>query len=129
MCVELKPPNNNTDCPVAFPFQLHLSIENNAYATAGKIKLGHFWLYLFLPTAGMSADFPDDHGGMSTDFTIEKCNTEQCIAISLHDDMMLEQVESFFVSLERTTGLDKRIILHNDYVLKEVIILDDESEW
>ena len=76
----------------------------------------------------MSAEFPDDHGGISTNFTIEKCSTEQCIAIPLHDDMILEQVESFFVSLERTTGLDERVILHNGYVLKEVIIMDDDGE-
>ena len=32
VCVELKPPYNNAACPVAFPFQLHLSMQNN---TAG----------------------------------------------------------------------------------------------
>ena len=72
--------------------------------------------------------FPDDHGGVSANLTMEKCRLEKCITIPLHNDMMLEQVEAFSVSLERTNDLDERIVLHNDYVHKEVIIMDDDGE-
>ena len=129
MCVELKPPYNNTDCPVAFPFQLHLSMQND---TAGMnlFKPGYMLMYvalsLFFATIIV---VPDDHGGVSTNITIEKCSTGQCITIPLYNDMMLEQVETFRVSLERVNDLDERIILHNDYVHKEVIIVDDDGEW
>ena len=35
VCVMTKPPTN-TDCPVAFPFTLHLAIEESERTTAGK---------------------------------------------------------------------------------------------
>ena len=72
--------------------------------------------------------FPEDHRGVPTDFIIGKCSSEECITIPIHDDMMLENVESFNVILERTTDLNERITLHNDYVYKNVFIVDDDGE-
>ena len=77
----------------------------------------------------MPAVFPKDHGGVSMDFIIEKCRNKQCERIPLHNDSMVERDEVFSVSLERTTGLDERIMLHNDYEHKKVTIVDDDGEW
>ena len=77
----------------------------------------------------MPAVFPEDHGGVSMDFIIEKCSTEQCVPIPLRNDMMVERKEVFSVFLERTTGLNERIMLQSDYKHKEVTIVDDDGEW
>ena len=43
--------------------------------------------------------------------------------------MIVEQLESFFVSLERPDDLNERIILDSGYTEMEVIIFDNDSKW
>ena len=53
--------------------------------------------------------------------------TMECVNITIHDDVMLERNETFLVSLERTAGLNQRIVL--DITEKTVTIVDDDREW
>ena len=57
------------------------------------------------------------------------CISESCIRIPITDDMAVEQRESFFVSLQRTDGLDTRIQIDPNFDEKEVIIFDDDSKY
>ena len=74
-------------------------------------------------------DFSGDHLGMSADLVFAPCDSERCHKIPINDDMIVEQPESFFVTLERSDGLDDRIRLHRDFTNKEVTILDNDSKW
>ena len=64
---------------------------------------------------------------MSTDMTFEASETEKCLSIPIADTLGLEQDESFFVTLQRTDGLDERIQL-NAAVVGEIEIVDDDGE-
>ena len=75
------------------------------------------------------ADFIGDHSGVSGDLVFSTCISESCIRIPITDDMMVEQRESFFVSLQRTEGLDTRIQIDPDFDEKEVTIVDDDSKY
>ena len=55
------------------------------------------------------------------------CNTLQCTEIVIVDDSKVELTESFFVTLERTAGLDSRITLVR--VDGEVEIIDDDGDY
>ena len=54
---------------------------------------------------------PIDYGELSTILNFPTCGTRQCVNVSIVDDDVLENVESFDVTLERTPGLDVRITL------------------
>ena len=66
-----------------------------------------------------------DYGALSTIVTFGECDTCQCVDITIVDDGVLENVESFFVSLESTPGLDSRITLNPTRA--EVQITDNEG--
>ena len=64
-----------------------------------------------------------DYIGPSTILRFPTCGTRQCVNVSIVDDDVLENVESFYVTLERTPGLDVRITL--DPVDGIISITDD----
>ena len=66
-----------------------------------------------------------DYIGLSTILNFPACETKQCVNVTIVDDDVLENVESFDVTLERTPGLDMRITL--DPVDGVVEITDDEG--
>ena len=71
-----------------------------------------------------------DHDGVSGDLVFPTCISESCIRIPITDDMMVEhRTESFFVSLQRTEGLDERIQIDSNFDEKEVTILDNDSKY
>ena len=66
-----------------------------------------------------------DYYSASTILTFGACDTQQCTEIPLVDDVIVELTESFFVTLERTPGLDSRITLDPDNGVVE--ITDDDG--
>ena len=52
-----------------------------------------------------------DYNHTSYNLTFDTCDTRQCTEIPIVDDMIVELTESFFVTLEKTPGLDSRITL------------------
>ena len=68
---------------------------------------------------------PMDYTVLSEVLMFAACERRQCVNIIIQDDGVPEQLESFFVTLERTTGLDSRITL--DPVDAEIEILDSNS--
>ena len=55
------------------------------------------------------------------------CDTRQCTEIPIVDVMIVELTESFFVTLERTPGLDSRITL--DPVDGAIELIDDDGVY
>ena len=68
-----------------------------------------------------------DYINVSTILAFDTCDTRQCTEIPIVDDMIVELTESFFVTLERTPGLDSRITL--DPVDGEIEITDDDGVY
>jgi hypothetical protein len=90
------------DCPIEFPFSVGLSTRDG------------------LATSSM------DYGAlMSTILLFDTCQTKQCALIGIEDDENIEDVENFFVTLERTPGLNDRITL--DPIDGEIQISDNEA--
>ena len=67
-----------------------------------------------------------DYIGLSTILSFPTCGTRQCVNVSLESDGVLEDVESFGVTLERTPNLDMRITLKP--VDGIVYIIDDGEQ-
>ena len=66
---------------------------------------------------------PMDYGSVSHNLTFDECENRSCTEITIMEDMIVEMTESFFITLERTPGLDSRIDL--DPVNGVVEIIDD----
>ena len=66
-----------------------------------------------------------DYIGLSTILSFPACGTRECVNVTIVDDSVLENVESFDVTLERTPALDMRITL--DPVDGVVEITDDDG--
>ena len=65
-----------------------------------------------------------DYVGLSTILSFPKCGAKQCVNVTIVDDDVLENVESFHVTLERTPGLDMRITL---YPVDGVVEITDDD--
>ena len=59
--------------------------------------------------------------------TFEPMNPESCVTIAIRNSVDLEMPESFFVSLQKPSGLDDRISINTDEDETEVEIIDDDS--
>ena len=59
-------------------------------------------------------------------FFFDACTTRVCEALTVMDDDISERVESFYLTLERTSDLDNRIILNRRE--GEVTINDDDGK-
>ena len=55
------------------------------------------------------------------------CETKQCVDVTIVGDVVLENVESFHVTLERTSGLDMRITCTLDPVDGIINIRDNDK--
>ena len=64
-------------------------------------------------TTLISTVAPMDYIGLSTILMFEACQRRRCVNVTIVDDEVLErEVESFTVTLQRTTGLNNRITLN-----------------
>ena len=96
---------NVTECPIQFPFQVMFTTADN---TAGKTKLDVNTDPLVVP---LSAVATTDYSTVSTILQFSACQRRVCVNITIQSDGVPEQTESFFVTLERTPGLDSKVTL------------------
>ena len=120
-------------CPVDFNFDLKISTRNDSAGNDQCPILRDFDFNLgitFLLTENLLlfADSPADHVALSKILTINKCSNRKCVDITIQDDLVWEQRESFHVMLEKPPGFDEERIKLG-IVKKEVTILDDDGEW
>ena len=66
---------------------------------------------------------PMDYIGMDTTLEFDECDTKHCVNVTVSNDVTLELVESFFVTLEWTV---RRPIFNP--ILGEIKIMDDRDE-
>ena len=66
-----------------------------------------------------------DYGTVTRLFMLDSCKTRQCIEITVRNDAVLENMESFFVNLLQTADLDSRINLYPAVTVIEII--DDDG--
>ena len=66
-----------------------------------------------------------DYGFVSDILRFDACETRKCTEIPIVNDTIVEMTESFFITLERTRGLDFRINLDPDNGVVEII--DDDG--
>ena len=52
------------------------------------------------------------------------CENKSCVNVKIYEDMILEEKEQFHVTLERTEGLDSRILLSPVNGLVEIMSTD-----
>ena len=70
----------------------------------------------------ISTESPTDYNIVSTQLMFNTCDSRQCSMITIVNDTIRETEEIFNVSIERTPGLDGRIIL--DPVEAEIETID-----
>ena len=70
--------------------------------------------------------FTADYNKVSVVLIFEACMTRVCEALSIVDDDISERMESFYLTLERTSDLDSRIILNPRD--GEVTIFNDDGK-
>ena len=63
---------------------------------------------------------------MSTILMFDACDTRRCVDVTIVNDANFEPDEIFFITLERTPGLNDRITL--DPVNGVIIIIDDDRK-
>ena len=68
---------------------------------------------------------PIDYTALSEVLMFAACERRRRVSIIIQDDGVPEQLESFFVTLKKTTGLDSRITL--EPVDGKIEILDSNS--
>ena len=72
------------------------------------------------------ADAFDDYNPQNTTMVFSANVNKSCVIIPIVNDLVVEQVESFEVTLERTPGLDEMISIYQDRA--DIIIPNDDGE-
>ena len=66
-----------------------------------------------------------DYGGLPANVTFRTHELRKCVTVSIEDDAVVENTESFSIRLTRTTGLDRQISLSGT---TELQIRDNDRE-
>ena len=78
-----------------------------------------------LTTHSFFAVSPMDYLALAEVLIFDACETQQCVVVTIVDDVVDEPEEVFRVALERTIDLDSRIIL--EPIDGEIIIADNDG--
>ena len=69
---------------------------------------------------------PLDYEVLSTTLMFAACETRRCVDVSIVDDVIVEPIETFAVTLERTPDLDSMITLNP--VEEEINVIDNDCK-
>ena len=67
---------------------------------------------------------PMDYEAVSTTFMFAACETRRCVNVVIVEDITVESIETFGITLERTPDLDSRITLTP--VAEQIEIIDND---
>ena len=109
---------------LSVPSHSHLMSVCQLEITVQVLDIAVLYVYMMSTILHSTVD-PMDYLGVSTILMFEACQRRSCVTVTIVDDEVLENVESFNVTLERTPGLDMRITL--DPVDGVVEITDDDG--
>ena len=117
--------DRNVSCPINFTFGVSLSTNN------GSAGNEHYFIHYYSIMTNLlftfSAVSPTDYSAVDTTLIFAACQMRSCVNIFIVDDIILENDESFNVTLERIPDLDSTIIL--DPVNGEVQITNDDGRY
>ena len=98
----------SSPCPISFPFSVILSTDNDSAGTSTvDLTLHHTPAIIYVT----SAVAPMDYGHVATLLSFDACEMRRCVNVTIVNDVVLENVESFDVTLDRAPELDSRITL------------------
>ena len=87
-----------------------VGLDKTLYQVSGDVGMVEVCAIVYSPMSDCPIEFPFDV--RLTNLTFGESDTRQCTEIPIVDDMIVELTDkSFFVTLERTPGLDSRITL------------------
>ena len=124
VCAIVFSPNGIISCPIAFSFDVSLSTNDNSAGegvNGGYVKYSTDFVTVLFPVSPM-----DYAAEISAILTFAACQRRRCVNVTIENDAVLEDAESFDVTLERTFDLDNRITL--DPVDGEIEITDNDSK-
>ena len=117
---------------VAFSFNIKLLFEsdNNSasvYYMARIILRCRYHIHIRISFSSFT-DINDDFVPPSRRYlTFEPMNSESCVTVAITDSVDIEMPESFFVALQKPSGLDECISINTTMDETEVEILDDDG--
>ena len=114
------------DCPIAFPLDVCLSTENGSAGMTTTLLSTFTWTLYSSNRCCCSAVSPMDYSAVSTILMFAACQMRSCVNISIVNVAVLENIETFAVTLARTSGLDSRIVLNPVNGVVEIIDNDGE---
>lgn len=59
----------------------------------------------------LSAVAPSDYMSLHISVIFLSCQKQKCVSVAINKDEMVEEVESFYLTLERVPGMDRHIII------------------
>ena len=75
----------------------------------------------------LSTESPEDYESVDTVLSFGADSTESCVDINITDDSVVEQIESFIVTLEGSPDLDDSVSLSPTQGM--ITIIDDDGEF
>ena len=69
---------------------------------------------------------PMDYVSLSTTLMFAACETQRCVNVTIVENIIVESIETFCITLERTPDLDSRITLNP--VTEEIEIIDNDCK-
>ena len=126
VCAIVYRPDGNSPCPIDFAFDVSLSTNDNSAGELMYLITAHTFHTTVLCICIFNTVSPMDYTAVSlTILMFGACERRRCVNVTIENDVVLEDTESFDVTLERVTGLDGRISL--DPVDGEIEITDNDG--
>ena len=69
---------------------------------------------------------PVDYEALSTTLMFAACEKRRCVNVAIVEDIIVESIETFGITLERTPDLDNRITLSP--VAEQIEIIDNDCK-
>ena len=121
LCVEIVSPD--ITCPVAFPFDLvFITSDITAGMTHYHIVLSLINIYLL----SLSSVSGRDYRPPINNLRFGMCETKECFPIEIIDDDLIEETESFDVTLDKSTGLSRFFNILESSRVETVFIIDND---
>lgn len=119
VCVRVTGPN--ASCPIGFTFILSLSSLNHGSAGAAVCMFQSDVITCYL-----SADADSDYQSVHKDLTFTVCSKGECGYVDIIDDVTVEEIESFDLTLESLPGVNSHVILELNKT--NITIVDNDSK-
>ena len=128
VCVVVYSPR--LECPIVFPFEILITTIDGIDGGGGNLeqvsnlKMHYCLCYNISPFPESSSDY----GALRRhSLRFRGCGLKDCVNVSITDDLELEMVESFNISLEKSQGLSNKFLLAPGQ--REVTIIDNDGMY